>query len=330
MKVNLFIAFIKKNVKLLIVEFISMLVVIFSTSLYLSSSSNENYSAYAKSYDNFSQVVETDSFYKIYRLHGYKEAFNNYNQYFGEGDWFLLGNEYDDYMILIDPQNRIDDDCFKASANLSLFSSSEETFSLSGQEISLKNDNGYISQDNLVLINYSTILKHLGSGACGNYIITVYLSEDNLKSFYNFALSDDDIFNDFVDTRGEYYSAGVFSALIFIIPLYIVLTLYFSYVFSLNNRTNYLLLLRLGEKRSKSLKSSLYLIISFCSLIFLFNLCFVFIAKEILKMSYMDINILNSLYISLVLVVVLGVSHYLWSYMSLTDKNLIENIRNDD
>lgn len=308
MKANLFLAFIKKNVKLLIVELISMLVVIFSMSFYLSSSSNENYSAYVKSYDNFSQVVETDSFYKLYRLRGSKGDFSNYNQYFGEGYWFLLGNVSDDYMILIDPQNRIDNDCFKASANLSLFSSSEETFSLSGQKIILKKDSGYLHRDNLVLINYSTILKHLGIGACIDCIITVYLCEDNLKTFYNFALSDDDIFNDFVDTRGEYYSAGVFSALIFIIPLYIVLTLYFSYVFSFNNRTNYLLLLRLGEKRSKSLKSSLYLIISFCSLIFLFNLCFIFIAKEILKMSYMDINILNSLYISLVLVVVLGVS----------------------
>lgn len=341
---NHFVNFLKKNILLLSIQFVTIVSLSLLLSFSFSITQNTSYFNYQVSFEHFENCVELNKTYPVYKDQNFNfktEDLVFYDGTYGEDHWFLNFYNNGDVSFLADPSNRLKDGYFAISENLSLFDKSELSFTLNQVEMKLKKANGYLDFENTILFNLNTLMEAFNlSFNEDNYFylspyITILIDETNLQKVWNYFInkSDYDTLSDFgcnIDLERNVY-AGIYSYLVFMVPLFLIVVLLFAYLYYSSNSRNFLLSLRLGKSKISTLRDSFILYCLFFIFSFLLTLILIlFVDLYLVNFTKDMMDIGNAIYFDFALNLSFVIIVYLFSYLCLSDKKLVENIRNDD
>lgn len=325
-----------------LIEFITIFSLSFTISAFLSLTPNRDYLNYQKTFEHFDEEAIKDELTFLPEvIYSFDPDINYYDDIFGTNHWFLKVYEYSDINFLIDPHNNLKDGYFKVSKNLPLFDKPETAFYVGPSKINVLKDDEYLNIDNTILINLSTVRNGLVlTDDFGNaifYKANLLVIADDTNSYQ--------IWKHYTETDLTYYLeyfgvdiwsnlnsyAGAYSALVFIIPLFVLSTLFIAHLNSSFDKRNCILLLRYGRSKSSALKKPLIyqLILTVSSFILSFVLLII-LSNYLYTNSIDAIDLEKAILLNFLLNAFVFLLIYLYSYFYLSESKLVENIRNDD
>ena len=297
-----------------LIEFITIFSLSFTISAFLSLTPNRDYLNYQKTFEHFDEEAIKDELTFLPEII---------------------------YSFDPDPHNNLKDGYFKVSKNLPLFDKPETAFYVGPSKINVLKDDEYLNIDNTILINLSTVRNGLVlTDDFGNaifYKANLLVIADDTNSYQ--------IWKHYTETDLTYYLeyfgvdiwsnlnsySGAFSALVFIIPLFVLSTLFIAHLNSSFDKRNCILLLRYGRSKSSALKYTLIhqLILTVSSFILSFVLLII-LSNYLYTNSIDAIDLEKAILLNFLLNAFVFLLIYLYSYFYLSESKLVENIRNDD
>ena len=325
-----------------LIEFITIFSLSFTISAFLSLTPNRDYLNYQKTFEYFDEeAIKDELTFLPIDIYSFDPDINYYDDIFGTNHWFLKAYDNSDINFLIDPHNNLKDGYFKVSKNLPLFDKQETAFYIGSSKINALKDDEYLNIDNTILINLSTVRNGLGladdssdvilyktslaviADDTNSYQIRKYFTENDLTHYLEYFGVDK-------ESNLNSYS-GAYSALVFIIPLFVLSTLFIAHLNSSFDKRNSLLLLRYGRSKSSALKNTLIYELILTSSSFILSFVLLIILSNYLYTNSIDaIDLEKAILLNFLLNAFVFLLIYLYSYFYLSESKLVENIRNDD
>lgn len=332
-----------KNQHIFIIFILSLVLttIIFTNSIYFSTKVNNNFVSI-----NYEESKEGIGLNKIYRIRFYnfdeisryefdEASKEQYDEIFGAGKYYFAVNEMVS-KILADPNSEYPSQTFNINSNESYLYSDILTIHYGEDVFRLKKNLRNDLLSNYVFVN----ANNLNDRVINTDNLCVYLDETNFKNVLDFVVANRHNINSYDLLENASISEAdpfnlAFMAkqyLVFTVPIFLIVSIFFSKVLFDYYEKNSLTLRRYGYSRKKAFKTQLFIsfisvLASTCLLISLY-----FISNSLYYTGfwgvYFDATIYFSSSLVLLLIFVLFTNLFYQHYSS--DKKVIEGIRSDD